>query len=73
MLTQGMLFSGLVLSPYPYWETMVVLEGIILLTETLGYWLAGRTSENPLSPAAAFQLSLTLNSASFLIGLLLPF
>ncbi|MCB2178679.1 hypothetical protein KQH61_04610 [bacterium] len=73
ILTQGMLFSGLVLSPYRYWETLILLEGIILLVEALGYWLVGRTDERPLSFSSAFFLSLTLNSASFLIGLLLPF
>lgn len=73
ILTQGILFFGLVNTPYPYWHTLGLLETIVLLTEATGYWLVNLTAENPLAPTEAFRLSVLLNGASFLIGLLLPF
>lgn len=67
LFTQGMLFAGLVLSPLPYWPTLLGLEVVIFLLEGAGYRAAG------LAINEAAGLSLTLNLASFLIGLALPF
>lgn len=67
LVTQGMLFAGLMLSPLPYWPTLLGLEGLIFLVEAIGYRLAG------ISFKEAFRLSLVLNLASFLFGLALPF
>jgi hypothetical protein len=67
LVTQGILFAGLVLSPLPYWPTLLGLEMFIFLLEIFGYHIAGLTVNE------AFQLSIALNLTSFLIGLSIPF
>lgn len=67
LLTQGLLFAGLRLSPFPYWPTLLGLELAVLVLEAAGYRAAG------LPIKEAIGLSLALNLASFGTGLALPF
>ncbi len=66
LCTQGILYAGLVLSPFPYWPTLLALELVVFLLEAAGYRIAGLPNRE------AFELSLVLNLASFLVGLALP-
>lgn len=66
LLTQVALITALLFSPFPYWQTLLVMEAVIVLVEGAVLRTSG------ISLQQAFALSLLVNAASLGLGLLLP-
>ncbi|MBN2043535.1 MAG: hypothetical protein JW757_00840 [Anaerolineales bacterium] len=67
IITQLLLITALILSPFQYWPTLLVMEFLIVLIE------AGILTKTALSGSESLRLSLLVNLVSFGIGLVLPF
>ena len=66
LLTQLLLITTLIYSPFSYWPTLLTMEILVILMEA---WALSQTG---ISRSESLKLSLLLNLVSFGLGLFLP-